>query len=814
MPLIGRRIDNERYEVVEELGTGSTAGRFGRGGFGIVYLGRDTRLHDAPVAIKYLRPEQAESEGALRMFKHEIQLSARLRHSNIVQVNNQIQEGDDHFVIFEYVDGADLKRLIAAARERPDARYGAKVPTELAVYIIREVCNALEYAHNLEDTARQFPLNIVHRDISPQNILISFDGEVKLTDFGIAKALDSDEHTQAGEVKGKYWYMSPEQIQAQPVDRTSDLYSLGIVLYEALVGEKLYSGDSGYELQRRVVKGGIDREKLESPQIPVGLRHILAKALQPDRNRRYQSGAEMAADLAEFNTGKYSLDRTLCQYMHVVFKQPAVSQCDATATMEAAPAQASPAKRAAPEQPGHASTAATVTEASAPADGERTVIDFIKMTASSGRRFFIIGGAVILGVLIALLAVDTFVTMITPLGRALHFWFLPPSAILTTVPDKAQVVIDGKRCRDLTPARLTGLTPKRQYNVLLTHDGYAPLSTEIELGEPKGRGAAPDTVARYFKMPVYITSTPPGATVLWNGQPRGVTPLPIEDCWVQSAPVSLKLCLSGFDTLPYQLNMIAATCTPSDSFLSVRQAMDSAGTHNRTLEIYGAFYTVAQIRVEPTDANVELDGAPLPLSDGKGVRYVKCGPHSGWARRQGFKDEQISFEVTRPETVWESYRLRRSVLVTVSDAETGDPIPATITIDGKQYSSNNPFGLESGRHIAEISAEAYQPKTIPVTVTASGEPIEVKLARGVRVIHIRVTHSGAPIARALVIAVAEDGSTKTIGDTDEAGEVTTTSEALSGRYRFDVNAPDGTGVKDQQWYNISWIGQSSIQIGY
>jgi len=812
MGLIGRIVDR-RYEIIEEIG---------RGGFAIVYRARDLRLSDAPVTIKYLRPEQAENANVLSMFKAEVQLSSRLRHNNVQQIRDQLQEGDDHFIILEYVEGADFRKVIMRAREKPQQRlaweYGQRLPDELTAFIVREVCNALEYAHNLEDTSRGLPLNIVHRDISPQNILISYGGDVKLTDFGIAKALDSTEHTQTGVVKGKYSYMSPEQIAGQPVDRTSDLYSLGIVFYEAVAGEKLYSANSDLELQRRVVKGGIEKERLESSAIPVPLRRVLSKALQPDRNRRYQRGAEMALELSEYLSGKHNLGQDLAEYMDVMFRAER-RETDArianTVVTRAVVSEHGPAKMAVTTTATAASGPAVAESGAPPAEGERTIIDIVKIAAYSGRRFFAIGGAVLLGVLIVLLAADTFVTRATRAGRGLYFAFFPPSAILTTVPDRAQVIIDGKKYPELTPARLAGLIPRRPYIARLKHDGFEPLTEQITVSEPRGQGAAPETLSYSFHIPVYVTSRPPGARVLWDGNDRGTTPASFPYN-VRAGFVLLRLSLPGFDTLSYQIDMLNGSAAQQDTFLKTSLKQESVGGASRaTLVIDGSFCAPVRFQVDPTDANVMLDGEPLLLtSNGSAVKLVKCGSHTGRATLAGFADDPFNFEVATGDTKRVQVLLTRSVRITARDAETGEPIPnAVVSLGGERRLSGSLFPLSSGSHTADVSADGYQTQKQPITVSQNSKPsIDVKLARGRRTIHIRVTHNGAPVPRATVAAVADDGSETTVGETDESGEVATNTDELSGHCRFKVYAQETTFLTPQS-YEISWL-QSEVKIEY
>jgi hypothetical protein len=734
-----------------------------------------------------------------------------------VQVKDQIQEGDDHFVIFEYVDGADMKHLIAAARERRDdrysAQYGSRLPTELAVHIVREVCNALEYAHDLEDTDQGLPLNIVHRDISPQNVLISFDGEVKLTDFGIAKARDSGEHTQVGVVKGKYTYMSPEQILGQPLDRTSDLYSLGIVLYEAVVGEKLYSGDSDFELQRRVVRGGIDREKLEAPAVPPGLRRILGKALQTDRNRRYQSGAEMAADLAEFTAGQHSLDRALSQYMHSAFRQTVVSQSESTVTVDAVAAQGSPGKRAATGRPEGPSPVAATQANSAPTEGERTIIDIIRITAYSGRRFFAIGGASAVVVLLALLAVDVFGTHYTAIGRNIHYMLFPPSAMLYSVPSGAEVMVDGKKLPERTPARLT--TTPGSHEVIVRLSGFEWEPKQIKI-TPDGGKVQAETLRS--QVPVFVRTHPEGATVIWDGRERGKTPFndAIRTA-VGDQPVRVQFALAGFETLSFSLDLSKMEPYAANQFVDVASKPSSAGT--TSLEVDGTFYGVWRFNVSPANAQVHIDDSTsVPLGqDGSATMCVKYGSHTATAQKEGFFPDNKPLNVTTGETLTVGLRCRRRVQVEVYDAEGERVRKASVTIEGITHYSDEPFYLSVGPHSTVVKAEGYDTQTKTVNVTDGGEPrFSVTLQRGAKPITIVVLKNGVPVSGATVIAARdpqEGGGGGTLDQvTDAAGECRTSTDKLLGRYRFDVQTTDEGRKSDSTWHDIRWNGDPLIKV--
>ena len=225
-----------------------------------------------------------------RMFMEEAKLAARLVHPNVVPVFDFGEVGPDWFIAMDYQDGSDL----AALKKRMDER-GAKLPAEIGVYVVSEVAKALAYAHSGDVTAGK-SVAIIHRDVSPQNVLLSYRGDVKVTDFGIAKAVDGSGSTRIGFFKGKVGYLSPEQARYEPIDTRSDLFSLGTLLFETLTGKRLFTGTSADEIFERLrTFEHLDLTSLG--RIPAHLREIVDKALRGSPDDRYQEAWEMERDL-------------------------------------------------------------------------------------------------------------------------------------------------------------------------------------------------------------------------------------------------------------------------------------------------------------------------------------------------------------------------------------------------------------------------------------------------------------------------------------------------------------------------------------
>ena len=247
------------------------------------------------VAVKRILPNIAEDEEFIAMFIDEAKIAVQLQHANIAQIFDLGKVEDSFFIALEYVNGRDLR---ADLRSQPPARRG-RCRSRRRAYIVMQVCEGLDYAHNKRDGQGR-ELHLVHRDISPQNVLIGYEGEVKLIDFGIAKAAGKASKTQAGILKGKFGYMSPEQVRGLPIDRRSDIFAVGIVLYELLTGERLFVGESDFSTLEKVRNVEILPPSSYNRKIPPELERIALKALAKDPEDRYQNAIDLHDDLQAF----------------------------------------------------------------------------------------------------------------------------------------------------------------------------------------------------------------------------------------------------------------------------------------------------------------------------------------------------------------------------------------------------------------------------------------------------------------------------------------------------------------------------------
>jgi eukaryotic-like serine/threonine-protein kinase len=280
----------------KQFGNYSILDHIATGGMAEVYLARQGGMQgfEKIVVIKRAKPELMADHELTKAFLDEARLVATLQHPNIAQVYEIGMEEDSYFFVMEYVQGVDLRQLMQRAVE-----VGRKISIADAVYIAIQICIALHYAHEKRDRSGQ-PLAIVHRDVTPSNVLLSHDGAVKVCDFGIARSTNRTTETVRGAIKGKWSYMSPEQCRCEPLDRRSDVFAIGILLYEMATLSQLFTGDSDFEILQKIVQMEIPRPTTRVPFFPKDLERIVMKALAKDRAARQTTAQALQLELEEF----------------------------------------------------------------------------------------------------------------------------------------------------------------------------------------------------------------------------------------------------------------------------------------------------------------------------------------------------------------------------------------------------------------------------------------------------------------------------------------------------------------------------------
>ena len=312
-------------------------GLIARGGMAEVYRARSPSDPRRLLAVKVMRPQLAREQRFVEMFNREGKLAMMLRNRCIVETHEVGQHEGRHYIAMEYIGGRDLTQVLRRCQETQQ-----RIAVPYAVYIAARIAEGLHFAHTLVDAAGR-PLNIVNRDVSPSNVRLSYDGDVKLLDFGIAQALMKFT-SEIGILKGKFSYMSPEQIRGMPLDARTDVFSAGIILHEMLTTEKLFRGDTEFALMEKVRKAEVLPPSHFNRRVTPELDAISLKALARDVADRYQTAAQLAADLDALIAARYRFDpKELRQFVRSMFRKEYAKELEETQlSLETEPAEPSP----------------------------------------------------------------------------------------------------------------------------------------------------------------------------------------------------------------------------------------------------------------------------------------------------------------------------------------------------------------------------------------------------------------------------------------------------------------------------------------
>jgi serine/threonine protein kinase/Tfp pilus assembly protein PilF len=298
-----------KYQLLQKIAVG---------GMAELYRSKVTRAHgfEKLVAIKKILPHLTDQGNLVKAFIDEAKLAALLQHENIVQIYDFGSIDGEYFIAMEYLFGKDLRKLTRKARKT-----AVPLGLENTLYIISSICAGLDYSHNLKDLQGK-PLNIIHRDINPQNIFLTYEGQVKIIDFGIAKAASHNSTTHEGLIKGKLAYMSPEQATGKTIDHRSDIFSTGIIFYELLAGRRMFEGET-MEVYSQVREARYEPLDKLMPDLPPKLHEIVERALAKEPDQRYQTCGEMLADLEEciFEMSVRLNGRSFANFVKEFFKE-------------------------------------------------------------------------------------------------------------------------------------------------------------------------------------------------------------------------------------------------------------------------------------------------------------------------------------------------------------------------------------------------------------------------------------------------------------------------------------------------------------
>ena len=514
-----------RYVLLDKLAIGGMAEIYKAKTYGVDGF-------EKQLAIKRILPHCAADAEFIRMLVDEAKLTVLLSHANIVQVYDLGKVSNDYFISMEFIYGTNLREMMNRRRENEE-----KLSEEVAVYIMSEVCKGLDYAHRKTDNQGK-PLNIVHRDISPQNILISYEGEIKIVDFGIAKAAMNVSHTMAGILKGKVAYMSPEQALGKPIDHRTDIFSAGVVLYEMLTGEKLFAGETQFEVLNQIRTTRVNTLMLPD-DIPGPLKGILSKALAYNIKDRYQTAGDFQLELTKYLYSSY-IDfspRQLSALLHQLFEAE-IRRREAPETMDekthSALIRQAAQEKAKEEVVVHSTAKVAKKKASSLPEGTISEIRVARTSKPLSPVWWIALGGLLLSILGGYFAYTSLFKNEKKSSTEKSAPTPEESGELGSIrvqsdPPGAKIFLNETDTGLLTPATLPKLNLGQEYQVKMTKENYNVFSKPVTVTSTE-----PITLTESLQpLPkgiIAVTSAPAGAKVLLNGKETGlVTPARIEN---------------------------------------------------------------------------------------------------------------------------------------------------------------------------------------------------------------------------------------------------------------------------------------------
>jgi tRNA A-37 threonylcarbamoyl transferase component Bud32 len=519
-----------RYYLVDKIAVGGMAEVFKAKSY-------SERGFEKLLVIKRILDHLSDNDEFVEMFIDEAKISVELQHANIVQIYDFGKAGDNYYIAMECVEGKDVKSML-----RKLARRRKLMPQEFAAYFAAEACRGLDYAHKRTDLDGK-PLNIVHRDISPSNLIVSYTGDVKVADFGIAKAENAAYNTKDGVLKGKFEYMSPEQASGKAVDHRSDVFAVGIILHEMLTGRRLFKTDSDVATLEKIKKVDIPTPREVNPTIPAALDALVMKALAREPSDRYADARALQAALVEYiyPTTPDAVRERVHSFMGELFAEEIAKERERLAEGSRVAEALRARPRPAPVQDWEGTPSAGTTVQPAPPPSRLPLV--------------------LAGVAIALLAVFTGIFLLRDQERSPQVIEVraaekPPVIQLVIEPPEASpvVTLDGQPLAE-GKTRVTAETTASEAprTLRVTAEGFDPYEETVQLGGgdrylvkvqlEATAPAAPEEPASTAPVPaapapseapstpeaapaaLAIGSTPAGATVVVNGRAVGKTPV-------------------------------------------------------------------------------------------------------------------------------------------------------------------------------------------------------------------------------------------------------------------------------------------------
>jgi serine/threonine-protein kinase len=598
-----------KYTLLRSLAKGGMAELF-------LALQKSVAGFEKLIVIKRILPSMNQDQAFIEMLLQEARTSATLSHPNIVQIFDVGQAEGLYFIAMEHVHGEDIRSVVRQMKTKSVPEF----PLEHALAITLGMCAGLTYAHEKSDLDGT-QLNIVHRDISPQNVVITFSGDVKIVDFGIAKSdskLAGD--TKSGKLKGKVPYMSPEQARGENIDARSDIFATGVMLFELTTGKRLFKGSSEFETLKLICEREYPRPTQIRPGYPPGLEHIVMKALTKDRTQRYQSARDMQSDLEEFvrNERIPVSNIALSQFMQSLFEDKLTSQKELLLQGKQL------ADIIEQQNPRDSTTDFSQPMVSSLA-ASHTVTD---LPANKGK------GGLVVGLLLAVILIA---------GGGGSVWFLkhkqqqqggpvtaplPPPAVKGTIevvsnPPGASIWINGDLRPEVTPATLTQLpTGGGAIDVKLTHDGFESEKQSVTLTEAKPKGTIKVDLKK-GSVVVTVTVLPAGLTptLSLDGKKYGT----LEADGIPSGDQH-KLIVSAPGYQDYTTTFIGAPQEKKHFDVTLQKEVKVTGTAHTATAAGPTGSGKLNVGASGGWCNVSVDGVPRGATPVAGIE-LSAGPH-------------------------------------------------------------------------------------------------------------------------------------------------------------------------------------------
>ncbi len=660
---------NNRYQLLSVIK---------RGGFGTIYKGYDNVL-GKDIAVKEINQDLVEDKWYIDQFQNEARHVAQMHHQNIVHIFDLVQTKEGQFyIVMEFIDGFDLIHFLKRSKLTDKA-----VPVHIAVHIVAEICKALDYAHNCRNTESNEPLNLVHQDISPGNIMISGTGIVKLIDFGIAgvqKEAVSDASTIT--LQGKVQYMSPEHVSTEhTLDKRSDIFSLGLVLYELVERKRFFQGDDTQGIVETLRDGKIKLKGFS--RSPKPLQKIIKKALEKTPEKRFQNANQFYIDLVTYlvmNGAPTAIDAELVEFVQESTIAEASSQStDTLGVTSPSPAiennhkidlgtedglKSNHLDQGAPMPNGGIVTnepfgqalnlppapVGPIPEASFDDDDEiKTVIDVIRLSARGHKKLVVKSLISVAAMLFSFLLLDISMQW-TDFGTGIYDFLFPPAIRIASMPAGAQVFLNNEALPGKTPLAIDKIGPGI-YELKLVLKPYEFIVKSLHIpskgqitvkGEEMRRGNKPYTFK--FKTTLKIESTPENAEVFINGIKFGQN-TPCSVTWEIGERCDIQLKKAGFaDLIGFALDEQMIEEIEDRRLWNYDVQVEPTINHR----IRGLFGKLVSINSSPPKAAIYLDNNANPIgytSAEKGY-FLTAASHSIVLKKKGYNTKKLNIKVS------------------------------------------------------------------------------------------------------------------------------------------------------------------------